>query len=77
MLSQFTCYPVEELKLGWLAVSTNSHLATENLHLKLTISINWLTNSNWSIGESGNRLIKLSCMYANDYSLTDNFIFLF
>ena len=43
MVSQFTCYPVEELISGWLTVSTNSHLATENLYLKLTTRINWPT----------------------------------
>jgi len=43
MVSQFTGYPVEELKPDWLTVSTNSYLATENLYLKLTTSINWQT----------------------------------
>ncbi len=49
MVSQFTCYPVEELKSGWLTVSTNPHLTTENLYLKLTTSINWTTGKpgNW------------------------------
>ncbi len=43
MVSQFTSYLVEELKSGQLTVSTNSHLATENLYLKLTTRINWTT----------------------------------
>ena len=49
MVSQFTGYPVEELKPGWLTVSTNYHLATENLYLKLTNEINWPTGKpgNW------------------------------
>ena len=33
----------EELKSGWLTVLTNFHLATDNLYLKLTTSINWST----------------------------------
>ncbi|GAF83682.1 unnamed protein product [marine sediment metagenome] len=36
MVSQFTGYPVEELKSGWLIVPTNSHLVTKNPYLKLT-----------------------------------------
>jgi len=54
MVSQFTGYPVEELKSGsgWLTVSTNSHLAIENLYLKLTTSINWST------GKPGNWITK-------------------
>jgi hypothetical protein len=41
MVSQFTGYPVEELKSGWQTVSNNSHLATENQYFKLTTIINW------------------------------------
>lgn len=49
MVSQFTGYPVEELKLGELTLSTNPHLTTENLYLKLTTRINWPTGKpgNW------------------------------
>ncbi|HZK12236.1 MAG TPA: hypothetical protein VFD10_07820 [Atribacterota bacterium] len=43
MVSQFIGYPVEELISDWLALSTNSHLSTENLYLKLMTSINWST----------------------------------
>ncbi len=42
-VSQFAGYPVEELIPGRLTVSTNLHLATENLYLKLTTRINWPT----------------------------------
>jgi len=49
IVSQFTGYPVEELKLSYLTVSTNSQLTTENLYLKLTTRINWPTGKqgNW------------------------------
>ena len=52
MVSQFTGYPVEELKLGELALLTISHLATENLYLKLTTRINWPT------GKPGNQVTE-------------------
>jgi len=52
MASQFTCYPVEELISGRLTVSTTSHLATENLYLKLRTRINWLT------GKPGNQVTE-------------------
>ena len=48
MVNQFTGYPVEELILGWLTVSTNFCLVTENLYLKLT------TRTNWPTGKPGN-----------------------
>ena len=54
-VSQFTGYPVEELKSGWYTGSTNFHLVTENLYLKLTIGINWST------GKPGNWVTKLTC----------------
>lgn len=49
MVSQFTGYPVGELKSGWLRVLTNAHLAIDNLYLKLMTSINWTTGKlgNW------------------------------
>jgi len=49
MVSQFTGYPVEELKSSWLTVSANSQLTTENLYLKLMIRIKWPTGKqgNW------------------------------
>jgi len=49
MVSQFTGYPVEELKSNWLTVSANSHITTENLYLKLTTIFNWPTGKpgNW------------------------------
>ena len=53
-VSQFTGYPVEELKLGWFTVSTNFHLVTKNLYLKLT------TRINWSTGKPGNWVTKLT-----------------
>ncbi len=53
-VSQFTGYPVEELRSGWLIVSTNSHLATQNSYLKLTTTINWTT------GKQGNWVNKLA-----------------
>ena len=45
MVSQFIDYryPAEELKSGWLTLSTSPHFATENLYLKLTNKINWPT----------------------------------
>ena len=48
MVSQFTGYPVEELKSGWLIVLTNSHLVTKKLYLKLT------NRTNWPTGKQGN-----------------------
>ena len=53
-VSQFTGCPVEELKSGWLIASTSFHLITENLYLKLTTRINWLT------GKQGNWVTKLT-----------------
>ena len=49
MVSQFTGYPVEELRSDWLTVSTKSHLATKNSYLKLATGINWQTGKpgNW------------------------------
>ncbi len=48
-VSQFTGYPVEELKSGWLTVLTNSYLVTKKLYLKLTSRINCSTGKpgNW------------------------------
>ncbi|GAG07266.1 unnamed protein product, partial [marine sediment metagenome] len=47
--NQFTGYPVDELRSGWLTLSTNSQLTTENSYLKLTTRINWPTDKqgNW------------------------------
>ena len=47
-VSQFAGYPVEKLRSGWLTVSINSRLTTENSYLKLTNRINWPT------GKQGN-----------------------
>ena len=49
MVRQLASLPVEELIPGRLTVSTNLHLATEDLYLKLTTRINWPTGKpgNW------------------------------
>ena len=53
-VSQFTSYPVEELKSEWATVSNNFYLVTDNLYLKLTFRINWST------GKTGNWVTKLT-----------------
>ena len=67
MVSRFTGYPVEELESGWLSVSTNFHLSTENLYLKLATSINWSTGElgNWVT----NTILNYYTLHAVRYTL--------
>ena len=73
MVSQFTGYPVEELKSSCLTVLANFQITIENLYLKLMTRINWLT------GKQGNQVTKLICnlyllLTTIHYSLTTNLI---